>query len=212
MGIFEDWKLTPAELNEIMAENPSLKGFTFGYVCEYKVRKIWFSDKRVSEVIKYNDHDRTRKGDISFIYKGVRLSVEVKSLQTNSLKNVDDHPTGKFQCDASDSRIVTLPSGDRLKTTCLLVGEFDILAVSLFQFKNEWIFGFAKNSALPRSNYNKYSNDQKNFLLATSMSISDPIQPPFYLDPFPLLDEIVEEKKTKGDKNFIIIERKTKGE
>jgi hypothetical protein len=40
MGILERWKITTTELDEIVSSSPSLWGFIFGYVSEYKVRKM----------------------------------------------------------------------------------------------------------------------------------------------------------------------------
>lgn len=194
MGILEQWKLTPTELGEIVSANPSMRGLIFGYVAEYKLRKIWFSDDRVSNLKKYDDHDRTRKGDISFLYKGAEFSVEVKSLQTNSVRQVGNEYLGRFQCDASDKRQVTLPNGEKIMTTCLLVGEFDLLAVNVFAFEKEWRFVFAKNRDLPRSTYKGYSSAIQNSLLASTMEVTLPPKPPFFDDPFPLLDEILQDK------------------
>lgn len=36
MSIFDQWKLTPAELDEIISANPSLRGITLGYVAKQK--------------------------------------------------------------------------------------------------------------------------------------------------------------------------------
>lgn len=194
MGILEQWKLSSDELNEILAANPSLRGMTFGYVSEYKLRKMWFSDDRVTDSVKYDDHDRAKKGDLAFNYKGARISVEVKSLQSNTIRMVDDTYNAKFQCDASDRRRVTLPNGEELETTCLIAGEFDLLAVNLFDFEKEWRFAFAKNLDLPRSTYSKYTAPQRTYLLATQVQISWPLKPPFQAEPFGLLDEIAQEK------------------
>jgi hypothetical protein len=182
-------------LSEIVSANPSLRGITFGYVAEYKLRKTWFADDRISDLVKYDDHDRARKGDIGFFYKGREIRVEVKSVQTNSIHKVGDEYVGRFQCDASDRRQVTLPNGQRVETTCLVVGEFDLLAVNLFGFEDEWRFAFAKNSDLPRSQHRKYTAKQRQYLLATSIEISLPLKPPFASEPFRLLDEIVREGK-----------------
>ena len=42
---------------------------------------------------------------------------------------------GKAQVDASDRREVVLPDNSRVTTTCLLKGEFDILAINVFAFE-----------------------------------------------------------------------------
>lgn len=197
MGVLERWKVTPEELNEIIAASPSLRGFLFGYVSEYKLKKMWFSDPRISKLIKYNNHDREKKGDLSFEYKGFEMRVESKSLQTHSIRKLDGESIGKFQCDASDRREVTLPSGEKLETTCLVVGDFDLVAVNLFEFEQEWRFAFAKNADLPRSRYSKYTPEQRQYLLATLIEVSWPPKPPFYAEPYRLLDEIVLEKSRR---------------
>jgi hypothetical protein len=79
----------------------------------------------------------------------------------------------------------------------LLVGGFDLLAVNLFEFGQEWRFAFAKNSDLPRTTSSKYTPEQRKFLLATSVRITWPLQPPFYEDPFTVLDIIAAEKSSK---------------
>lgn len=196
MGIFERWQITTEELESIVDGNPSLRGMMFGYVSEYMLRKVWFSDPRFQDVRKEDDHDRTQKGDLWFTYKGTRVSIEVKALQTHSVRGMGGAFTGEFQCDASDRREVQLPNGERLQTTSLLVGEFDMLAVCLFAFGNQWRFAFAKNWDLPRPGVrSKKTAIQKEHLLASTMKISWPLQPPYEAEPFRLLDEIVREKQ-----------------
>ncbi len=65
MGILEQWQITSGELDEIVSANPSLRGFMLGYVAEYRLRKTWLSDPRITDLVKYDNHDRTRKGDIT---------------------------------------------------------------------------------------------------------------------------------------------------
>ncbi len=198
MSVLEHWKVAPEELDDILLERPSLRGFLFGYVAEYKLRKLWFSGPAFTDVRRPNNHDRARKCDLAFTYKGAPITVEVKSLQATSIRRDGERLIGKFQCDASDRRKVTLPNGDSLQTTCLVVGEFDLLAVNLFEFNHQWRFAFAKNSDLPRSKYPGYSPEQRQYLLATLMEISWPIAPPFELEPYRLLDEIASEKRRDG--------------
>ncbi|MDD9875206.1 MAG: hypothetical protein OXU22_06680 [Gammaproteobacteria bacterium] len=82
-----------------------------------------------------------------------------------------------------------------MTTTCLLDGEFDLLAVSLFPFGDRWRFAFALNSDLPRSAYNKYhETEERPYLLKSNMKISWPLSPPYHHSPFPLLDRITGEK------------------
>jgi hypothetical protein len=193
--ILERWGITGEELTEIVAANPSMRGLMVGYIAEYKLRKMFFeSDPRIRNLTKYDDHDRARPGDLEFTYKGTLVRVEVKSLQTATIRREGSAYVGKFQCDASDRREVTLPNGESIVTTCLVAGEFDLLAVNLFEFEQEWRFVFARNQDLPRSRYRGYTPGQRRHLLATLVEVSFPPQPPFTGDPFRLLDEIVREQ------------------
>lgn len=201
MGFLEDWDLSFNEINELLTDNPSLRSFVSGYAAEMKCRRQWFdSDPRITEVMKYDDHDRTKKGDIAFVYRGQPFTVEVKSLQTNHIKrDANDKLTGKFQCDASDRRKVDFKDGTSVETTCLLVGEFDLLAVNLHGFYGEWKFAFAKNADLPRVNglrgkAKSYTELQLESLLATMMPMKDPPVPPYRIEPWSLLDELIEER------------------
>jgi len=103
--------------------------------------------------------------------------------------------TGAVQCDASDRRSVKLPNGQSIETTCLLVGEFHILAAGLFSFREEWDFGFALNEELPRST--NYSADINQYLLATLIPVTWPLRRPFLADPVPLLDTVVDQRPKK---------------
>src|ERR1051325_5595556 len=201
-NILDRWEITIEELTELVDKNPSLRGALLGYIAEMKLRNLWFSTERITHAIKYDDHDRKKKGDLVITYSDKSFIVESKSLQTNSIR-IEETPTGirykgKAQCDASDRRIIALPDGSEINTTCLLVGEFDLLAVNIFAFENSWRFIFAKNSDLPRSNYAKYTEAQRQYLLASLITVTWPPEPPFYAEPFRLLDEIAEARDRKG--------------
>ena len=191
LTILEKWDLTAKELTEIINENPSMRGLMLGYIAEYKLRKMHFSDPIFSRVIKDDDHDRRKKGDLRVTYKGHEFLIECKSLQTNTIRTTENGYSAKYQCDASDRRKVKLSDGSTIETTCLLVGEFDIIAVNLFSFESKWRFAFALNKDLPRSKYRKYSDLQKNELLRSLMPITLPLQKPYVDDIFILLDRLV---------------------
>lgn len=190
-NILERWEITAEELTEVVDANPSLRGFLMGYVSESKIRKFFSRQESIKNIKKYDDHDRGKKGDLAFEYKGKEIRSEVKSLQTNSVKRKGEIWVGTFQCDASDRRMVTLPNGHRVETTCLVVNEFDLLAVNLFAFGEEWRYAYARNKDLPRTESKKYSIEDRKYLLKSLMPITWPLQPPYYEDPFAVLDKIV---------------------
>ena len=124
-----------------MENNPSLRGVVIGYLAELKLRQFFENDRHISKLFKYDDHDRKKKSDLVVVYNGKEYSFESKSLQTNTVKNSPVpgiEKIAKFQCDASDCRDIELPDGDKLKTTLLKYGEFDILAVNMFAFHGKW--------------------------------------------------------------------------
>jgi hypothetical protein len=189
--ILDRWHISATQLTEVVDANPSLRGIMLGYMAELKLREMWFDSPEITKHLKYDDHDRSKKGDLVVSYKGKDFTIESKSLQTNTISLNNGIWSGKVQCDASDRRVVTLPNGKKIETTCLLVGEFDLLAVNLFAFENKWRFMFAKNSELPRSKFKKYTSTQQKYLLATLIDVTWPPKPPFRDEPFSLLDEML---------------------
>lgn len=202
IDFFEQWDASQEEFNRVLTRNPSIRGMVHGYLAEEKVKAAYFDDHPdITSLHSPDDHDRDKKADWIFDYKGERIYCEVKSLQSNKVerKDTDEGETeweGKFQCDASDRRLVTLPNGEELETTCLVVDEFDLLAVNLFEFGNEWRFAFAKNEDLPRTPYSGYDEEVRKYLLKGTMEIQLPIREDslFEEEPWNLLDETVGER------------------
>ena len=190
-SILARWNLTEEDLTQLIDSNPSLRGMVLGYLAELKLDSLWLSDPRFSEVSKHDDHDRVHHHDRVAVYKGREFTIESKSLQTSTVHRTPEGWVGRAQVDASDRREVALPDGSTVSTTCLLRGGFDILAVNLFAFGDEWRFSFAKNSDLPGSRYSRYTEYQRQHLLATMVDVSWPPQPPFRADLFELLDEMI---------------------
>lgn len=209
-SILARWQITAEELTELVDANPSMRGNMFGYVVEMKLRKMWFSSEHVTHAVKYDDHDRKKKGDLVITYRDHSFIIESKSLQTNSIRKVGDKFTGRAQCDASDRRVIRLPDGSSVNTTCLLVGEFDLLAINVFAFNDEWRFLFAKNKDLPRSSYRAYTQTQRAYLLASLVPIVYPPEPPLYDEPFKLLNEIIEERERGRQPKLIMVEGREK--
>lgn len=205
VGFLSDWDLSYEEIDELLTKNPSLRSFVMGYTAELKCRRIHFDGRPfVSNITKYDDHDRLKKGDIAFDYKDYTFTVEVKSLQSNSLKpRRNGEVKANFQCDGSDSRIVHFADGTNLKTTSLLVGEFDILAVNLHAFYGDWKFVFADNRDLPtvrttRGAASRYTEYQMDLLLRSTMPMDNPPSAPYEDLPWGILDRLVAERRAAG--------------
>jgi hypothetical protein len=179
-------------LVEVLKANPSLRGMVYGYVAEVAfaghLEKMGIAQK---DHFKPDDHKRKQaKSDRTLKYKEKQYTVQLKSIQTNSLKEVSP---GKFtatvQNDASDRRRLTLPDGTKVDVTNYVKGEYDVLAVSLQPFTGEWRFAYKKNRDLKQSTHKKYPENVRQFLLATSENISWPLSPDWTEDFFAVIGD-----------------------
>jgi hypothetical protein len=177
---------------QVIRDNPSLRGFVYGYVSEMEFERHYLKSRK-EEFSKDDDHKKT-KSDRTVIFKGQPISIQVKSVQTNSIRFVDGRFVAKVQNDASDRRRVILPNGAKLETTCYLVGEYDILAVSLHAFTGKWRFALKENSKLQRSASKKYAENERQYLLATLETIQFPLDPTWTEDFDAILDRVRRQK------------------
>ena len=194
VSILQELELTIGELTRLIHDNPSLRGMVVGYAAEQKLQTYLQSNDEITYIGKLDDHDRQNKGDHVIQYRGHRLTIEIKSLQTGMVTRDGDIWRGRAQVDASDRRTVILADGSSLDTTLLTVGEFDVLAVNCFAFGRGWNFVFAKNEDLPRSRYRNYSDEARNQLLASLVPVSWPPEPPFTDTLLAVLDDLINDR------------------
>lgn len=174
----------------VLKETPSVRGMVYGNFAEAK-----FADSLVTlgvpveDQSRDDDHAKT-KSDRTFRRADRSYTVQLKSIQTNSIRQLDDGTfTAKIQCDASDKRPIELPNGNTIATTCYKVGEFDVLATPLQPFLGEWGYAFRLNETLPRSTWRNYAEDDRQYLLATLVPITWPLGAGWTTDLFTLLHE-----------------------
>ena len=204
MSILTEWGISSQQFTELLEENPSLRGMLLGYVAELKLKEIVTSIPNVSYTVKFDDHNRKKKGDLYIIYRNKAFDLESKSLQS-SMSKWDEQKKrwkGKAQVDGSDRRTITLPDGSAIDTTLLLRGEFDILAVNCYAFESKWRFVFARNRDLPSSSYRRYSEEQRKFLIASLIPVTWPPEPPFYANLRDLLDEMIKDGQGRDPSNL----------
>lgn len=194
--ILARWGLTEAQFTEIVDSNPSLRGVALGYVAEWQFHQRFLHNPAIQGAHKADDHNRKRKGDRTFTYKGHSFIVEVKSLQTAMVKRLaEDQWFGKTQVDASDKREVKFKDGTSLSTTCLLRGEFDVLAINCYAFGDQWRFVFIKNADLPLNTFKKYTPAQQAALLPTLIPVAWPPSKPYSTELVEILDDLVRERE-----------------
>jgi hypothetical protein len=179
----------PDCLIEVLRDRPSLRGMVYGFLAEIQLGR-WLHQVGIplDTHLVDDDHAKT-KSDRTIPYNGRRYTIQVKSMQTNSIREVDP---GAFragvQCDGSDRREVTLPNGNTVLTTNYVTGEFMVLATALHPFTGSWDFAFRLNSTLERTTSSRYAKADRQYLLKTMVGITWPLQEPWTADLLGLLD------------------------
>jgi len=186
--------IPPEDLVTAIKRAPSLRGMILGYIAEEMFAKHVLNAHHYSDVRKHDDHDRgANKADRDFIYKGKRISVQLKSVQTNSInwRNDLNKLVAGVQNDGSDKRDVKLPNGETVTTTNYKVGDYEILAVPLFPFTGDWQFAYLLNRECKLTTSNKYTETQRKYLLATMEEITFPLTPPWSTDLNATIDRLL---------------------
>jgi hypothetical protein len=173
---------------EVLENAPSVRGMVYGNLAEVQLsRWLVANGLPLESQLRDDDHAKT-KSDRTILHRGRRYTIQVKSMQTNSIKQ--DSP-GRFragiQCDGSDRRRVTLPNGHEVETTNYVAGEFMVLATPLHPFTGQWDFAFRLNSTLERTTSTKYAPEDRRYLLKTMVPISWPLEAPWTKELFALL-------------------------
>lgn len=171
--------ISPNDLVAAIKRAPSLRGMILGYIAEEMFEKhVLDPIEHVNDVRKFDDHDRSQnKADRDFVYRDRRYTVQLKSIQTNSIHWSDQQVclVADVQNDGSDKRDVRLPNGNVVATTNYRVGDYDILAVPLFPFTGTWEFAYKLNRDCRRTESAKYSDEDRPFLLSTIEKIQFPL-------------------------------------
>lgn len=174
---------------------PSLRGMILGYIAEEMFEKYvpqQYGFISADDIESHDDHDRRfNKSDRTISTNGRLYRVQLKSIQTNSIKR--NLETGLLQADvqndASDSRTVVLPNGSSIVTTCYARGDYDILAVPLFPFTGEWRYAYKRNIDCRSTTSNKYTDEDAEYLLATTELITWPLTDDWHDNLADLLDD-----------------------
>ena len=170
--------IPPEDLVQAIKRAPSLRGMMLGYIAEEMFLKFLRKNRAVSDLRQHDDHDRSmNKADVDFLIGGKRVSVQLKSIQTNSICFRSDLSIlhASVQNDGSDKREVLLEDGEVVLTTNYRVGDYDVLAVPLFPFTGQWDFAYKLNRSCRRTTSAKYTANQQRQLLSTMEQITYPL-------------------------------------
>ncbi len=189
MSILSDF--TQDELNEVIEENSSLRGYLQGYLAEVALKKQLLLLDDVSSVTKIPDQSLER-GDLKVVYRGMSLTIEVKSIKTDSVRQDIMHDTwqGTVAVKSSDKREIEVEGLGIVRTSNLVRGGFDILAISCYAVSGNWDFVYMDNEYLPSKNS---SNPD---LIKTSFVINPETTPCLDMGIESILNYVYEKKRS----------------
>jgi hypothetical protein len=177
-------------------------------VAEERLREMFLEDdNRVDNLRSPEDQDAEDKGDWAFTWRGEPMKIEVKSLQTHTIDEIDTEQTtleseteprryrAGFHLKGSSDQRTELYEGEEYQTTLMNVenSEIDIMAVNLYKIKDKWKFAFLKIEDLPRSKGN-YPDGLREQLARSQIRLTIPLQEPFTDDLYGLMDEVLDER------------------
>ena len=141
-----------ADIQALMEENPSLRGYVQGYLAELMLKRNLIEKGIVAKIDKIPDRDAL-KGDLLLDYKGVPITIEVKSLATASVKEdiLNETWEGTVLVKNTDRKLREVEGIGTINATNLIKGEFDILAICCFAVTGQWDFAFMESRYLPES-------------------------------------------------------------
>jgi hypothetical protein len=184
--------ISPVDLVNAIKRAPSLRGMILGYIAEEMFEQhVLQKMKDIDGIRKHDNHDRiNNKSDREFVFDGRLYSVQLKSIQTNSIvwRSDEQRLTADVQNDGSDRRMVKLPNGRNVETTNYRIGDFDILAVPLFPFSGIWNFAYKNNSDCRMTESPRYDEETRQYLLASTEKITWPLADDWTTDLTSLFD------------------------
>ena len=83
-SILDRRDFTAEKLTRLIEDSPGLGGMVLGYLAELKLEGILRAGERVSDVFKYDGHDRTGSSDPVAAYCGRQFIFEVKSFSLSA--------------------------------------------------------------------------------------------------------------------------------
>lgn len=184
-------EFTPEELDEVISGNPSLRGFLQGYLAEVALKKQLLQLPEVHSVEKIPDQS-AEKGDLRVRFKDMLLTIEVKSIGTNTVKQdvLYDSWQGTVAVRSSDKKELEVDGIGRIRTSSIPRGGFDILAISCYAVSSTWEFLFMDNDNIP------YRDLKTPNLLKSSFTVNPETTPYLHSDLLKILQIVYEKKKS----------------
>lgn len=184
-------EFTSEELDQVIQDNPSLRGFLQGYLAEVALKKQLLQLPDVFSVEKIPDQ-AAEKGDLRVRYKDLEITIEVKSIGTNTVKQdvLYDSWQGTVAVRSSDKKELEVEGVGRIRTSSIPRGGFDILAISCYAVSGKWEFLFMDNDNIP------YRDLKTPNLLKSSFTVNPETTPYLHSNLLKILQIVYDKKKS----------------
>ena len=173
---------TLEDLQLLVNENPSLRGYIQGYLGELMLRRLLLHHGL--EVTKIKDHS-VDKGD--FLVQGLDapVTIEVKSLSSGSRRQLplDESWEARVLCKNTDKRVHDVPGLGEVHSCHVPKGVFDILAICTYPITGTWDFLFIESRFLPEA-------EGLPGLIKTTFMIDSKATPGLYSTPLPVIESV----------------------
>lgn len=164
----QKFEVSEDELKDMIAHvfsnNLSALAFFEGYGSEYLLEKQVKRIPGVSGQHKPGDNNLEVKGDLIVQYKHTPVSIEVKNVRrkTNSenrkpklVVNLEEsYWVGYFSTRSSRTRKIVFSDGSEVHTYCTIRGQYDVIAVNVFQLNGKQNFIYCLEQDLPSTSPN----------------------------------------------------------
>jgi hypothetical protein len=187
--------VTLEEIESLLLENSSLRGYVQGFVAERRLAQILRELPDVEKVEKIPDAS-DEKGDLRITYKGEIIRLELKSLSSDSIRHdcLNETWQGRVRSKATDKRDVEIEGVGVVRTSCLIKGEFDILGICCLPVDGTWSYLFMEEIYLPETSPH---------LIQTSFVLNPAITPGVQSNPLVVFDSVLAKRRAKiGERVF----------
>ena len=192
-NLLEHLDTTVERLGMLYKTNPNFRAIVDGYNGEDHFKPMVESLSGVDSIHKPGDQNRNQKGDLAFNYKNIPVSVEVKSVAKNTIKQNLFGWSGKAAVKSSDKKVLTFSDGSTADVAMLPRGQFTILAVCCHAFTGSWKdFQYCLNTDLPMPNSGSLTELQKSELISVLIPVQWPPVAPFTTDLQSVLDRAIQ--------------------
>lgn len=181
--------VTLEEIESLLNENSSLRGYVQGFVAERRLAQMLRELPGIELVEKIPDASE-EKGDLRITYKGEVIRLELKSLASDSIRHdcLNETWQGKVRSKATDKRDVEIEGVGVIRTSCLVKGEFDVLGICCLPVDGTWSYLFMEELYLPETSPN---------LIQTSFVLNPATTAGVQANPLIVFDSVLTKRRAK---------------